>query len=262
MTTWVQPIHHPWFDRSPLKRKLSNADDERRPLPYQRSSPGSPTSRAKRRKFNTLEHGFAHLSLASAPVHPNSASGLLITPIAHPAASYSGAFPPSSIVLPSSVEEPFHELEALAPEVSMVCEDEKECKHSFPQVSSSPFESACAGLSSTPMTATDFDMPTAYVDSDKLKSHDETPSSPRFSISTPFLQRLRKHQTAPQPIIPISSPSTGTGAVVLYRPLRPPSPSPKVDEHAEIEEIVAPEAAALLEASDPFPIDDDAMDIE
>jgi hypothetical protein len=112
------------------------------------------------------------------------------------------------------------------------------------------------------MTATDFDMPTAYVDSDKLKLHDEAPSSPRFSISTPFLQRLRKHQTASQPIIPISSPSTDTGAVVLYRPLRPPSPSPKVDEHAEIEEIVAPEAAALLEASDPSLIDDDAMDIE
>jgi len=117
-------------------------------------------------------------------------------------------------------------------------------------------------LSGTSMAATEFDMPTAYVDLDKLKSHDEASSSPRFSISTPFLQRLRKHQMAPQPIIPISSPSTDTGAVVLYRPLRPPSPSPKVDEHTEIDEIVAPEVAAFSESLDPSPVDDDAMDIE
>ncbi|OAX44165.1 hypothetical protein K503DRAFT_778758 [Rhizopogon vinicolor AM-OR11-026] len=245
MTTWVQPIHHPWFDRSPLKRKLSNADDERRPSPYQRSSP-SPTSRAKRRKFNTLEHGFAHLSLASASVHPHPAGGLLITPIAHPSVSseYS-SFPPASVVLPSSVEEPPHELETSAHEVSMEYGDEREY------------------LSDTPMVSADFDMPTACADSDKLKSHEEAPISPRFSISTPFLQRLRKHQTAPQPIIPISSASVDIGALVLYRPLRPPSPSPKVDEYAEvIEEIVAPEAVALLQVSEPASIDDDAMDIE
>ena len=129
MTTWAQPIHHPWFDRSPLKRKLSSADDERRSSPYQRSTP-SPTSRAKRRKFNTLEHGFAHLSLASAQVHPNS-SGLLITPIAHPTASSSeySTFQPASVILPSSVEEPPHELEALAPEVGMEYEDERECTY-------------------------------------------------------------------------------------------------------------------------------------
>jgi len=118
-------------------------------------------------------------------------------------------------------------------------------------------------LSDTPMVSADFDMPTACADSDKLKSHEEAPISPRFSISTPFLQRLRKHQTAPQPIIPISSASVDIGALVLYRPLRPPSPSPKVDEYAEvIEEIVAPEAVSLLQVSEPASIDDDAMDIE
>jgi hypothetical protein len=26
MTTWAQAIRHPWFDPSPLKLKLSNAD--------------------------------------------------------------------------------------------------------------------------------------------------------------------------------------------------------------------------------------------
>lgn len=262
MTTWVQPIHHPWFDRSPLKRKLSNADDERRPSPYQRSSP-SPTSRAKRRKFNTLEHGFAHLSLASAPVQSNSASGLLITPIAHPTVSSSGysVFPPASVVLPSSVEEPPHEFEASAPEVSMEYEDERQCKLSSLQVSSSSFESTYTDFSDT--MASDADMPTAHADSDKLNSYDDAPSSPRFSISTPFLQRIRKHQTAPQPIIPISSPSTAAGALVLYRPLRAPSPSRKVDEHPEfIEEIVTPEAAALLVVPESSPIDDDAMDVE
>lgn len=141
MTTWVQPIHHPWFDHSPLKRKLSNADDERCSSSYQRSSP-SPTSRAKRRRFNTLEHGFAHLSLASAPVHSSSAGGLLITPIAHPTVSSSeySVFPPASVVLPSSVEEPPHELEASMPEVSMEYENERQCKLSSLQVSSSSFE--------------------------------------------------------------------------------------------------------------------------
>lgn len=252
MTTWVQPIHHPWFDRSPLKRKLSSADDERRSSPYQRLSP-SPTSRAKRRKFNTLEHGFAHLSLAPAPVHPNS-SGLLITPIVHPTASSSeySTFPPTSVVLPSSVEEPPHELETLAPEVSMECEDERECKHSSVQVCSSSFENTCTDLSDKPMASTDSDMPKACAD-----------RCPRFSISTPLLQRLRKQQTAPLPIIPISSPSTDGGALVLYRPLRPPSPSPKVDEHAEsMQEVITPEAAAHFETSKPAPIDDDAMDVE
>ncbi|KAG0703219.1 hypothetical protein DFH29DRAFT_917729 [Suillus ampliporus] len=214
MTTWAQAIRHPWFDPSPLKRKNANADDERRPSPYQRSSP-SPTSRSKRRKFNTLEHGFAHLTLASAPVYPtsnNSASGLVITPI-HPPASPT-AFPSASVVLPSSVEEPPHEVEGFAPEVSM----EEGGEHS-----------------------------------DKIKLHDE---APRFSISTPLLRRLRKQQTAPQPIIPISSPSTVAGAVVLYRPLRPPSPA-KVDEHTveSVEEIITPGAGS-------FETDDDAMDIE
>ncbi|KAG2032433.1 hypothetical protein BDR03DRAFT_969915, partial [Suillus americanus] len=199
MTTWAQ-VHHPWFDPLPPKRKLSNADDERRASPYQRSSP-SPTSRAKRRKFNTLEHGFAHLTLASAPVYPNSTSGLVITPINSPTSSSEPtAFPPSSIVLPSSVEEPPPEVEAVAPEVNMESLDEGE-----------------------------------YTGKIKAARH--------YSISTPLLRRLRKYQTAPQPIIPISSPSTGGGALVLYRPLRPLSPTRQVDERAEsIEEIITPGA--------------------
>jgi hypothetical protein len=213
MTTWAQAIRHPWFDPSPLKRKLSNADDERRASPYQRSSP-SPTSRAKRRKFNTLEHGFAHLTLASAPVYPNSTSGLVITPI-NPTASSSESptFLPSSVVLPSSVEEPPHEIEAVAPEVDMENLDEGE-----------------------------------YTGKIKAACH--------FSISTPLLQRLRKQQTTPQPIIPISSPSTEGGALVLYRPLRPLSPTRQVDEQVEsIEEIITPGAAT-------FECGDDAMEIE
>jgi hypothetical protein len=143
------------------------------------------------------------------------------------------------------------------PEVSMEYEDERQCKLASLQVSSSSFESTYTDFSDT--MASDADMPTAYADN----SYDEAPSSPRFSISTPFLQRIRKHQTAPQPIIPISSPSTAAGALVLYRPLRAPSPSRKVDEHPEfIEEIVTPEAAALLVAPESSPIDDDAMDVE
>ncbi|KAG1777564.1 hypothetical protein EV702DRAFT_266066 [Suillus placidus] len=154
MTTWAQAIHHPWFDPSPLKRKLYNADDERRASPYQRSSP-SPTSRAKRRKFNTLEHGFAHLTLASAPVYPNSTSGLVITPISPTTlSSESTTFPPSSVVLPSSIEEPPHEVEAVAPEVNMESLDEGECTGKI-----------------------------------KVTRH--------YSISTPLLQRLQKHRTAP-----------------------------------------------------------------
>lgn len=213
MTTWAQAIRHPWFDPSPLKRKLSNADDERRPSPYQRSSP-SPTSRAKRRKFNTLEHGFAHLTLASAPVYPNSTSGLVITPI-NPTASSSESttFLPSSVVHPSSVEEPPHEVEAVAPEVNMESLDEGE-----------------------------------YTGNIK--------ATRSFSISTPLLQHLRKRQTTPQPIIPILSPGTEGGALVLYRPLRPLSPTRQVDEQAEpVEEIITAGAAS-------FECDDDAMEIE
>ncbi|KAG2750369.1 hypothetical protein P692DRAFT_20818159 [Suillus brevipes Sb2] len=213
MTTWAQAIRHPWFDPSPLKRKLSNADDERRASPYQRSSP-SPTSRAKRRKFNTLEHGFAHLTLASAPVYPNSTNGLVITPINTTASSSeSPTFLPSSVVLPSSVEEPPHEVEAVAPEVNMESLEEEE-----------------------------------YTGGIKGAHH--------FSISTPLLRRLRKHQTTQQPIIPISSPSTQGGALVLYRPLRPLSPTRQVEEQAEpIEEIITAGAAS-------FECDDDAMEIE
>jgi len=96
-------------------------------------------------------------------------------------------------------------------------------------------------------------------DSNKRKLHDEAPGSPKFSISTPFLESLRKQQAAPQPIIPIFSPSADVGALVLYRPLRPPSPTPNVDE---LEEVVTPEAAALLETLETASIDDDAMDVE
>ncbi|KAG1839242.1 hypothetical protein F4604DRAFT_483794, partial [Suillus subluteus] len=174
MTTWAQAIHHPWFDPPPPKRKLANADDERRASPYQRSSP-SPTSRAKRRKFNTLEHGFAHLTLASVPVYSNSTSGVVITPInSTVSSSESTTFLPSSIVLPSSVEEPPHEVEVVAPEVNMESLDEGE-----------------------------------YTGKIKAARH--------YSISMPLLRRLRKHQTTPQPIIPISSPSTEGSALVLYR---------------------------------------------
>lgn len=229
MTTWAQAIRHPWFDPSPLKRKLSNADDERRASPYQRSSP-SPTSRAKRRKFNTLEHGFAHLTLASAPVYPNSTNGLVITPI-NPTASLSESptFLPSSVVLPSSVEEPPHEVEAVAPEVNMESLDEEECKCILNFIA---------------------DVLTGSIDTGRIKG------AHHFSISTPLLRRLRKHQTTPQPIIPISSPSTQGGALVLYRPLRPLSPTRQAEEQAEpIEEIITAGAAS-------FDCDDDAMEIE
>ncbi|KAG1826404.1 hypothetical protein EV424DRAFT_1391066 [Suillus variegatus] len=213
MTTWAQAIHHPWFDPSPLKRKLSNADDERRASPYQRSSP-SPTSRAKRCKFDTLEHGFAHLTLAPVPVYPNSTSGLVITPINPTALSFeSTTFPASSVVLPTSIEEPPHEVEAVAPEVNMETSDEGD-----------------------------------YIG--------KTKAAPHYSISTPLLRRIRKHQTTTQPIIPISSPSTGGGALVLYRPLRPLSPTRQVDEQAEsVEENTTAGAAS-------FERDDDAMEIE
>ncbi|KAG1828907.1 hypothetical protein EV424DRAFT_471717 [Suillus variegatus] len=231
MTTWAQAIHHPWFDPSPLKRKLSNADDERRASPYQRSSP-SPTSRVKRCKFNTLEHGFAHLTLAPAPVYPNSTSGLVITPINPTVSSFeSTTFPPSSVLLPSSIEEPPHEVEAVVPEVNMETLDESDCKRILEFMADIRVLIVCADIG-------------------------KTKAAPHYSISTPLLRRIRKHQTTTQPIIPISSPSTGGGALVLYRPLRPLSPTRQVDEQAEsVEENTTAGAAS-------FERDDDAMEIE
>ncbi|KZT19896.1 hypothetical protein NEOLEDRAFT_920588 [Neolentinus lepideus HHB14362 ss-1] len=54
MTTWAYPVRHPWLDMSKLKRKEMEDD-----VVY--TSPPS-----KRRRWDTLEHGFAGLTINNA----------------------------------------------------------------------------------------------------------------------------------------------------------------------------------------------------
>lgn len=84
-------------------------------------------------------------------------------------------------------------------------------------------------------------------------------------ISSAVLERLKQQAKSAAPLIPISSPASQ--ALVLFRPLRPPSLSGKLsskeaeDDEGEDEESAAVQTSAPTSAPVVIP-DDDAMDVE
>ncbi|KAF8554719.1 hypothetical protein OG21DRAFT_1032685 [Imleria badia] len=96
MTTWAQPIRHPWFDPPTMKRKLcTNDDDDDAPFSSDVSPAAFSTSRRKRVRYTSLERTLAHMTLANPSedvdmwpkITPSRPCGL-------------------NVILPSSVEEP------------------------------------------------------------------------------------------------------------------------------------------------------------
>lgn len=223
MAGWTCTIRHPWL--SPAVGKRRPADEEEGPdtavsLPF------------KRRKHNTLEHGFARLTLnhTASPPLPSSSPSLspshLISQIGSTnisasrkasATSYSSTF---DVPLPTSFAG------STSPESDVEMDVEVDSKHSSSLLpSSSPNRHhAChtAALHGTPRTWS-----TVASSPGRQSSKTEEPEHfKRVEISPVLLGHL-KH-TKCSPIIPITSPNTtasSSQALVLYRPLRPPSPT-------------------------------------
>ena len=61
--TWAQAhVRHPWLSPFTMKRKVSHNDSNE--LGLEEDEPSDAPRPTKRRRYSTLEHGFAHLSLA------------------------------------------------------------------------------------------------------------------------------------------------------------------------------------------------------
>ncbi|KIM61608.1 hypothetical protein SCLCIDRAFT_1215870 [Scleroderma citrinum Foug A] len=201
MAGWT--IRHPW---------LSPAVGKRRPADEEGEGPDTAVSLPfKRRKHNTLEHGFARLTLnhTASPPLPSSSPSLspshLISQIGSTnisasrkasATSYSSTF---DVPLPTSFAG------STSPESDVEMDVEVD-----------------TALHGTPRTWS-----TVASSPGRQSSKTEEPEHfKRVEISPVLLGHL-KH-TKCSPIIPITSPNTtasSSQALVLYRPLRPPSPT-------------------------------------
>ncbi|KAI6046214.1 hypothetical protein EDC04DRAFT_1883337 [Pisolithus marmoratus] len=193
MSTWT--IRHPWLGSSAFKRRLPS--DDQGDLEDHLSS-GSPF---KRRKCHSLEHGFACLTLASTGFpSATSAEQSLSTRTGLDAVTVECQPVPSvqEVVLPSAIEEP----PSPDTDVDMDVEDDS------PRDASRPAPTLCEGP--TDVEVKEIEIPSA------------------------ILERW-KQQVKSSPIIPISSPGTSASssqALVLFRPLRPPSPNQNPEDGA------------------------------
>ncbi|KAH0827778.1 hypothetical protein J3R83DRAFT_3396 [Lanmaoa asiatica] len=193
MTTWAQPIRHPWFNSPTMKRRLSandDGDDDSSDL----SSSTFSASRRKRVKYNSLERTLAHMTLGSA----------LATGTSEDVDMWPKTPPPRprvqetlNIILPSMVEEP--DTPASEP-FDMEVE---------------PFLVTAGTLSTTTP------LPRA-IDDESTGS--EQLDIREVQISSAVLECLRRQTNCPPPLIPLASQTSQ--ALVLYRAPRPPSPRP------------------------------------
>ncbi|KAL4074015.1 hypothetical protein J3A83DRAFT_2658538 [Scleroderma citrinum] len=193
MAGWPYTIRHPWLDPSVGKRRLADEGDD----------PSSPVSLPfKRRKYHTLEHGFARLTLNHTPLTslPSSPDSTNISAPHIPHIPYS---PTLNVPLPTPVER------SMSPESDVEMDVE--------------FDSPSNSLHGTPSASSAV---AASHESQSSKTAEEAEHIKEVEISPIVLGHL-KQQTRFPSIIPISSPSTSASssqALVLYRPLRPPSP--------------------------------------
>ncbi|KIJ18833.1 hypothetical protein PAXINDRAFT_8207 [Paxillus involutus ATCC 200175] len=200
MTTWAQSIRHPWFKppaANAMKRRLSTTEDN-----HDQQSSGSPTERQKRSKYNTLEHGFAHMTLnnllppQTPPGQPptNTCSAItMMSAQVHPLPAHR---PYTSealhVILPGSIEEPT----SPAPQTDMEVESDP------------PTNIRCTTKSS-------------HASDGREDTTSRQLQIKEVQISSVVLEQLKKQTNSPPPLIPISSPVSQ--ALVLFRPLQPPS---------------------------------------
>ncbi|KAF8836744.1 hypothetical protein BDN67DRAFT_1014414 [Paxillus ammoniavirescens] len=236
MTAWAQSIRHPWFKppaTNAMKRRLSITEDN-----HDQQSSGSQNGRQKRSKYNTLEHGFAHMTLnnllplpgQTPPGQPptNTCSAItMMSAQVHPLPAHrpytSEAF---HVILPGSVEEPT----SPAPQTDM-------------EVESDPPTNICC--TTKPSHASDGREDTT---SRRLQIKE-------VQISSVVLEQLKKQTNSPPPLIPISSPVSQ--ALVIFRPLRPPSP--KFIMGRALDDDEGQESARV---ATPLLPEGDAMDVE
>ncbi|KAF8348088.1 hypothetical protein F5887DRAFT_629900 [Amanita rubescens] len=97
--TWAQAhVRHPWLSPFTMKRKVCHNDSD--DLGLEEDEPSDVPRPTKRRRYSTLEHGFAHLSLA----HDFPISGKVesVEDVEMPMESDAPTF---TVASPSSVEE-------------------------------------------------------------------------------------------------------------------------------------------------------------
>lgn len=219
MTTWT--IRHPWLDSSAFKRRMP--DDEGDLDEHYLLYGGPASSPFKRRKCHSLEHGFACLTLnqTASPSFPSATS-------AEQYMSWAGldaatvfdvenkpmhlAWSVQDVVLPGSIEEP----PSPDTDVEMDVADDPPCD------ASRPGPTICQE-------------PTIEVK--------------EIEIPSAVLEHW-KQQAKSSSIIPITSPGTSVAssqALVLFRPLRPPSPNQNSEERAR---TVPATSSALVQKMD------------
>ncbi|KIJ67664.1 hypothetical protein HYDPIDRAFT_25143 [Hydnomerulius pinastri MD-312] len=235
MTTWTQSVRHPWFDPPAMKRRLSSVEEDPSrggwpPPRYPLSEPPS-DGRQKKRKLSTLEHGFAHLTLSNAPPPTLSTSpsthdlgpSVVDVSVARPGPPHPPGPDTYRVVLPSSVEEPT----SPTPEIDM-------------DIETDPF-------ATNTYTAT-------YPAEEQKDPKAGELEIKEVKVSSVVLERLKRQAKSPPPLIPISTPVSQ--ALILFRPLRPPSPFSFSKELEDDDEPVSTVVAPLVVA------EDDAMDVE
>ncbi|KAF9227484.1 hypothetical protein BS17DRAFT_775580 [Gyrodon lividus] len=237
MSPWAQSTHHPWFNppANAMKRRLSTTGHD-----HDQQLSEYPNGRLKRPKYNTLEHGFAHMMLSNGlsfiPTDPPSAYtdskvvDILAKahPAPHPAPSHHPCtFETFHVILPGSVEEP------------------------APPVSQTDMEVEPDSLATNICVATE----PSHASDDPEDTNSEQLEIQEVEISPVVLERLKKKTKSLPPLIPIYSPASQ--ALVLFRPLRPPSPKFTREAVLGDDERREPTRVAT-----PLTPESDAMDVE
>ena len=191
MTTWAQPVRHPWFDPPTMKRKQRTNEDEDASF----SSDVSPAARRRKRvRYTSLERTLAHMTLAT----PSQDVDMWprISP-SRPCGQES-----LQVILPSSVEEP----DTYAPEPADM-EVEPTCKSCCILLGPSFFRRSSEYIVVT--SCTQMPPPLGQLDIKEVQ------------ISSAVLECLRRQSKYPPAPIPL--PPQASQALVLYRTPRPPT---------------------------------------
>ncbi|KAI9463762.1 hypothetical protein HD554DRAFT_2040937 [Boletus coccyginus] len=194
MTTWAQPIRHPWFNPPTMKRKLCHSDDDDGASSSDVPAATFSTGRRKRARCNSLERTLAHMTLTTSEdvdMWPK-----ISLPRPHEQETL-------AVTLPSSVEEP--DMPASEP-VDMEVEPT---------------------LVTTDTPATTLP-PHGVHDWESIASGEL--DIKEVQISSAVLECLRRQTKCPPAPIPL--PSQTSLALVLYRPPGPPS-SERAYDHQE-----------------------------
>ncbi|KAI6002692.1 hypothetical protein EDD15DRAFT_2223949 [Pisolithus albus] len=212
-TTWT--VRHPWLDASAYKRRLPDDEGD---LDEHYLSSGSPF---KRRKCHSLEHGFSCMTLnqtasttlasATSTDHYSARTGVdAATVLGVENKPMPLASSVQGVVLPSSIEEP------PSPDTDVEMDVEDDCEFSLHtlRVHETPDKLF-------PVVPSDVSRPAPTICEEPMLEVNE------IEIPSTVLEHW-KQQAKSSPIIPITSPGTSTSssqALVLFRPLRPPSPN-------------------------------------